>query len=93
MALFVPRDPETLADRARYTSEGLTSVSCLDCTVTVQVRKNTDRQTAIQWSDEAQHACPELARQVGIHEGCPRLAASIDAAVRSGQLPVGAGSD
>jgi hypothetical protein len=89
MTSFVPRNAETLADRARYTSEGLTTVSCMDCLVTVEVRKNSDHQTAIQWSAEAQGMCPELSRRDTIHEGCPRLRASIEAAVRDGRLPIG----
>jgi hypothetical protein len=95
MASFVPRNPETLADRARYTAEGLTMVSCMDCLAAVEVRKNSDHQTAIQWSADAQRACPELARHRadngGIHEGCPRLMASIDAAVLEGRVPIGVG--
>ena len=89
MTSFVPRSAETLADRARYTSDGLTTVSCLDCLVSVEVRKNSDHQTAIQWSAEAQGQCPVLSGRDSIHEGCPRLGASIDAAVREGRLPVG----
>jgi hypothetical protein len=89
MSSFVPRNAETLADRARYTSEGLTTVACMDCLVSVEVRKNSDHQTAIQWSVDAQGMCPELARGQGIHEGCPRLRASIEAAVRDGRLPIG----
>ncbi|HUQ00518.1 MAG TPA: hypothetical protein VM093_08675 [Aeromicrobium sp.] len=91
MSSFVPRNAETLAERARYTAEGLTSVSCMDCLVTVDVRKNSEHQTAIQWPVDAQGMCPEMARRTGIHESCPRLAASIDAAVRDGRLPVGVG--
>ena len=91
MSSFVPRDAETLAERARYTSDGLTTVSCLDCLVSVQVRKNSDHQTAIQWSAEAQGQCPVLSGRDSIHEGCPRLSASIEAAVREGRLPVGVG--
>ena len=89
MTSFVPRSAETLADRARYTSDGLTTVSCLDCLVSVEVRKNSDHQTAIQWSAEAQQQCPVLSGRDSIHEGCPRLIASIDAAVREGRLSVG----
>lgn len=93
MSSFVPRDAETLAERVRYTAEGLTSVSCMDCLVTVEVRKASEQQTAIQWPADAQGMCPEMARRRetggGIHETCPRLHASIDAAVRDGQLPVG----
>lgn len=89
MTSFVPRNAETLADRARYMSEGLTTISCMDCLVSVEVRKNSDHQTAIQWSPDEQGKCPELARREGIHEGCPRLKASIEAAVRDGRLPIG----
>jgi hypothetical protein len=91
MSSFVPRDAETLAERVRYTAEGLTSVSCMDCLVTVEVRKNSEQQTAIQWPADAQGMCPEMARRSGIHETCPRLHASIEAAVRDGRLPVGVG--
>jgi len=91
MSSFVPRDAETLAERVRYTAEGLTSVSCMDCLVSVQVRKNSEQQTAIQWPADAQGMCPEMSRRSGIHESCPRLRASIDAAVRDGRLPVGVG--
>jgi hypothetical protein len=90
MSSFVPRHAETLADRAHYTTEGLTTVSCMDCLVTVDVRKNSEQQTAIQWSAESQGSCPELARRGARYEGCPRLRASIEAAVREGRLPVGA---
>ncbi|HJR89258.1 MAG TPA: hypothetical protein VJ782_03755 [Aeromicrobium sp.] len=89
MSSFVPRNPETLADRAHYTSEGLTTVACMDCLVTVEVRKNSEQQTAIQWSAEAQRQCPVLSGQEATYEGCPRLRASIDAAVREGRLPIG----
>jgi hypothetical protein len=88
---FVPRNPETLEDWARYTSVGLTTVACMDCLVSVQVRKNSEHQTAIQWSAKAQQQCPVLSGRDSIHEGCPRLSASIDAAVREGRLPIGVG--
>ena len=95
MSSFVPRNPETFEDRARYTSDGLTTVACMDCLVSVQVRKNSEHQTAIQWSAKAQQQCPVLSGQRvkdgSIHEGCHRLSASIDAAVREGRLPIGVG--
>ena len=68
MSSFVPHNPETLADRARYTSDGLTTVACMDCLVSVQVRKSSEHQTAIQWSDESQRQCPVLAGRDSIHE-------------------------
>ena len=79
MASFVPRNPETLEDRARYTSDGLTTVACMDCLVSVRVRKNSEQQTAIQWSIQTQQQCPVLSGRDSIHDGCPRLNASIDA--------------
>ena len=91
MSSFVPRSADTLADRARYTSEGLTTVACLDCLVSVEVRKNSDQQTAIQWPADAQRMCPELSKHEGFQRGCPRLKASIEAAVRDGSLPIGVG--
>jgi len=96
MASFVPTRPETLEDQRLYTSARLTEVACLDCLATVGAKKNSDHHTSIQWSAEAVRACPEFTRMTGspdgrpVHRGCPRMAASIDAAVREGRLPVGA---
>jgi hypothetical protein len=61
----------------------------------VGVKKNSDHHTSIQWSAEAGTACPVLGRRGASggrdgHRGCPRLLASIDAAVRDGKIPVGA---
>lgn len=96
MASFVPTDPETLEDQRRYTSARLTPVACLDCLAEVGVKKNSDHHTSIQWNADAVRACPEFTRMSGsptgrpLREGCPRLAASIEAAARDGSLPVGA---
>jgi len=100
MALFTPTSPDTFEDRARYTAGGLTEVACLDCLAKVLVRKNSEQQTAIQWQGRAADSCPEIARREAeprphqsIFEGCPRLAASIEAAVARGDLAVGLGVD
>ena len=96
MASFVPTSAETLEDQRLYTSTRLTEVACLDCLATVMVKKNSEHHTSIQWSDEAVRACPELTRLTGtpdgrpLHQGCSRLAATIEAAVRDGRLPIGA---
>jgi hypothetical protein len=95
MPSFVPTDPETLADAERYTRARMVEVGCLDCLARVRVKKNSEHHTSIQWSSEAIAACPELCRRTPSNgrdglRGCPRLAASIDAAVRSGDVPVGA---
>ena len=97
MASFVPTHPDTLEDQRLYTQARLTEVACLDCLARVGVKKNSDHHTSIQWTQEAREHCPELSRIDGagpqgrtIHASCPRLLASIDAAARSGQIPIGA---
>ena len=96
MASFVPTSEETLEDQRLYTSAQLTEVACLDCLAKVMVKKNSDHHTSIQWSQEAVSACPEFTRMTvtpdgrPLQQGCPRLAASIDAAVRDGDVPIGA---
>ena len=92
MASFVPTSEETLADQRLYTAGWLTSVSCQDCLAVVGVQKNSAHHTSIQWSAEALAACPEMGRRPReLHAGCPRLQASIDRAVRRGEVPIGAG--
>lgn len=95
MASFVPRDPATLEEQRLYTSERMVEVQCLDCLARVRAKKNSDHHTSIQWSAEARAACPELCRRTRTdgrdsHQACPRMTASIDAAVRSGEISVGA---
>lgn len=93
MASFVPTSTETVEDQRLYTQARLTEVACLDCLARVGVKKNSEHQTSIQWSAEARAHCPELARRSGrreSHRGCPRLLASIEAATRGGDVPVGA---
>ncbi|UMG92393.1 hypothetical protein [Nocardioides sp. TF02-7] len=96
MSSFVPTRPETLEDQRLYTEARLVEVACLDCTATVGVKKNSEHHTSVQWSSAALRACPELcghdpsAGRRDVHRACPRLMASIDAAVRAGDVPVGA---
>ncbi len=96
MASFVPTSADTLEDQRLYTRARLTEVACLDCLARVGVKKNSEHHTSIQWSTEALAACQEFARmssQPGgrsVYAGCPRLVASIEAAVRDGRLPIGA---
>jgi hypothetical protein len=95
MPYIVPSLAETLEDRALYTRSHLQEVPCMDCKARVLVRKNSEHHTSIQWTDEAVANCTtfsKLARQEGgrpIHSGCPRLAASIEEAVREGAVSVG----
>ena len=96
MASFVPTSADTLEDQRLYTRARLTEVACLDCLARVGVKKNSEHHTSIQWDEQSLHACPEFSRMSRrpegrpVHEGCPRLLASIDAAAREGQIPIGA---
>lgn len=99
MAYIVPTLAETLEDRALYTQSRLEDVACLDCAARVLVRKNSEHHTSIQWTEQAVANCAtfsKLSAQDGgrpIHSGCPRLAASIEDAVRSGSISVGSNDD
>ncbi len=96
MASFVPTDADTLEDQRLYTEARQTEVSCLDCLARVGVKKNSEHHTSIQWTEGSQQACPVLVRRTvrpdarSVHEGCPRMGASIDAAAREGTIPIGA---
>lgn len=97
MASFVPTSPETLEDQRLYTQARLTRVECLDCLAAVGVKKNSEHHTSVQWSAEAAAACPDLSRRRAespdgrlLHHACPRMSASIEAAVRDGRLTIGA---
>lgn len=96
MASFTPTRSETLEDQKRYLEGHLVDVACLDCLARVQVRKNSQPHTSIQWSAEAVGRCQEFARRGSdrpVSESCSRLKASIDTAVRDGALAVGATVD
>jgi hypothetical protein len=93
VASFVPTSPATLEDQRLYTRARLVEVACLDCLAVVGVKKNSEHHTSIQWSAEGRDQCPEFARRTGprdVKTGCPRLLASIEAAVREGHVPIGA---
>ncbi|TWG99270.1 hypothetical protein L615_002700000510 [Nocardioides sp. J9] len=96
MASFVPTSEETLADLRRYTEERLVEVACLDCLARVRVKKNSEHHTSVQWSTQARADCQEFQRRGtapggrDVHQPCPRMMASIDEAVRAGDVPIGA---
>jgi hypothetical protein len=99
MVSFAPLSPDTAAEQRLYLDASLQAVSCLDCLARVRVKKSSDFQTSIQWTSEAQAACAEFARKNAeagrrlVHESCSRLKASIDAAVREGNLRISGGTD
>jgi hypothetical protein len=94
MPSFVPTREETLEDQRLYTQARLVEVACLDCLAVVGVKKNSEHHTSIQWSAEAAQQCPEFRQRTSTgregHRGCPRLLATIDAAVADGSIPIGA---
>lgn len=96
MVSFAPNLPETEEDRELYLRARLTEVACHDCLARVQVKKNSERHTSIQWTSEALAQCTEFARLEtqpsgrAIREVCPRIRASIDQAVRDGRIEIGA---
>lgn len=71
-------------------------VACRRCATIVGVRKNSSAQTSVQWRGDAAATCTELAehRAEGRHPAlvpaCEALSASIEEAVRAGQVPVDA---
>jgi hypothetical protein len=98
MVSFAPLSEETYADRQRYLEEKLAEVACLDCLATAKVRKHSEHQTSIQWTDDAVAACAEFTRARaegagGLREGCSRMRASIARAVAEGRVPIGEGVD
>ena len=96
MPSFVPTSADTIEDQRLYTAARLVEVACLDCLARVGVKKNSEHHTSIQWNAEALDHCQDFARLRAtpggrpIHASCPRLMASIEAAVRDGALPIGA---
>ncbi|MCB0895708.1 MAG: hypothetical protein KDB43_10095 [Nocardioidaceae bacterium] len=93
MASFVPTSADTVEDQRLYTSARLVEVACLDCLATVGVKKNSEHHTSIQWTAGARDHCPELSRRASgreSHAACPRMAASIEEAVREGRVTIGA---
>lgn len=83
----------TLADTRLYVEIGLTPVTCSSCGVEALVKKNSNQHTSVQWTRAGVQSCPEItaARRAdprGLVLGCPRMRASIEDAVRSGDLVV-----
>jgi hypothetical protein len=87
------RRRETAADLRLYVEIGLTPVTCRTCGVEALVKKNSRKHTSVQWTTGGVAACPEIAAVRAADPralvlGCPRLAASIEDAVRSGAVVV-----
>lgn len=87
------RQRETAEDRRLYLEIGLTPVRCTSCGVEALVKKNSRKHTSVQWTSAGVAACPEItaarmAEPGSLVLGCPRMTASIEAAVESGVVVV-----
>jgi hypothetical protein len=84
----------TLADRREYLEAGLTGLACDGCDAHVLVKKNSPRQTSVQWTSQAVTQCAEFSARVALGEmtplvdTCATLRDSIERAVRDGRLDV-----
>jgi hypothetical protein len=87
------RRRDTEADKRLYVEIGLTPVTCSACGVEALVKKNSRKHTSVQWTGAGVAACPEIsapraADPTALILGCDRLRASIEDAVRSGQVVI-----
>ena len=87
------RRRETAADKRLYVEIGLTPIVCGACGVEAAVKKNSRRHTSVQWSAGGAASCPEItaaraADPEALVLGCSRLKASIEDAVRAGQMMI-----
>lgn len=86
---------QTAIDKINYLDTGQYEVRCHECGTCVLVRKNSHAHTSVQWQDDPDSVCPTfrasgaaVGTSITPREGCPKLKASIDAAVLDGTLPV-----
>ncbi|MCK8674751.1 hypothetical protein ACWDUD_12930 [Rhodococcus sp. NPDC003382] len=82
---------QTAIDKINYLDSGMSEIECRSCGTCVLVRKNSFRQTSIQWQSDPKETCPvfrDADRAGGPREGCPNLRASIEQAVLDGSLTV-----
>jgi hypothetical protein len=87
------RRRDTAADKRLYVEIGFTPVACSHCGVEVTVKKNSRKHTSVQWTAAGVASCPEIpaarpADPDALVLGCPRMTASIEDAVRAGQVVV-----
>lgn len=86
----------------RLSDAPMTPVTCASCRARVLVRKSSWEQTSVQWDADALAACPQrretlsqrsepdqgMGLRPGLFLSCSRLRASIDDAVRRGDLTI-----
>jgi hypothetical protein len=87
------RRRETAADMRLYVEIGLAPIRCETCGVEALVKKNSHKHTSVQWPADGAASCPEIAaaraqEPNALVLGCARLKASIEHAVRAGDVVV-----
>ncbi|WP_072803798.1 hypothetical protein [Rhodococcoides yunnanense] len=81
---------QTVRDKDNYLDSRLAPVECRACGTCVLVRKNSFKQTSVQWTTRPAETCPVF-REAGssaTRESCPRMQDSIEHAVLEGILTV-----
>lgn len=81
---------QTVRDKENYLESKLAPVQCRTCGTGVLVRKNSFKQTSVQWTSPPTETCPVF-RESGssaTQDSCPRMQESIEHAVMDGLLPV-----
>lgn len=80
---------QTVVDKKTYLDDGLAPVECRTCGTCVLVRKNSAKQTSVQWTAKPSTTCPVFRESTAAtQDSCPRLLDSIDHAVMEGLLEV-----
>lgn len=81
---------QTVRDKENYLDSRLSPVECRTCGTCVLVRKNSFKQTSVQWTSKPSDSCPVF-REGGssaTSDSCQRMQDSIDHAVMEGILAV-----
>ncbi|WP_333618089.1 hypothetical protein [Dietzia sp.] len=84
----------TAKDRETYTANGYQPVECRYCHAEVEVRKNSEKHTSVQWPRKATDTCPlrdqwHLERE----STCPKMRQSIKHAYAEGIITLASGVD
>lgn len=81
---------QTVRDKENYLDARLSPVECRACGTCVLVRKNSFKQTSVQWTTRPADTCPVFreAGESATQESCPRMQDSIEHAVMEGILTV-----
>ncbi|ORI19296.1 hypothetical protein [Rhodococcus sp. 1168] len=81
---------QTVRDKENYLDSSLAPVECRACGTGVLVRKNSSKQTSVQWTTRPADTCPVFrdAGNSATQDSCPRMQDSIDHAVMEGILSV-----